>query len=172
MGPEYDERPNDFSRQIIAEGSTADCRNLEGLLLKKLDAAADPSFYNQNNMSGKYCCTGHTEETKRKICLANIGRRNTQETLDKMRMAQLTRPAMTEETKLKMSISAKRRANSPEGKARLQKIAHLGMKKRVEMGTTKLSEETKENIRVSVVNAWQSGKYETRKPRKEKINAR
>jgi len=166
MLKEYNQNPKDFNRQIIACGTANDCRNLESILLKKINAAKNENFYNQNNMDGKFVCSGHNEITRKKISKALIGKKHTQETKEKIRLGQ--KKSMSEETKEKMRIAAKKRANSKEGKEQLQKIAHLGMKKRVELGLTKFTEKQKENISKGVKFAWENGIYEKRKPRSDK----
>lgn len=165
---EYNIRPNDFTRQILAYGTSNDCRNLESLLLKKINAAKDEKFYNQNNMDGKFACIGHNSSTKEKISKALIGKKHSQETKEKIRLVQKTRKPISEETREKMRVSAKKRANSKEGKEHLQKIAHMGMKKRIELGPIKLTEKQRENVSNGVKDAWENGAYEKRKPRSDK----
>ena len=168
MLKEYNQRPQDFNRQIIASGTADECRNLESILLKKINAAKNENFYNQNNMDGKFVCLGHNDMTRKKISKALIGKKHSQETKEKIRLGQKTRKPMSEETKEKMRIAAKKRANSKEGKEQLQKIAHLGMKKRVELGSTKHTEKQKQNISNGIKFAWENGIYEERKPRSDK----
>lgn len=43
------ERPSDFTRQIIAQGTAEDMFSLESAILRSVDAASDPQFYNQSN---------------------------------------------------------------------------------------------------------------------------
>jgi hypothetical protein len=52
---EYKARPKDFTREIIAEGTHKDIRQLEGIILSAVNAAKDPNFYNLNNQNGKFC---------------------------------------------------------------------------------------------------------------------
>lgn len=74
MLEEYHKRPLDFSRQIIAEGDYEDMRALEMSILKSIDSKRDPKMYNMHNGSGNFYLKSHTEESKRKISLANVGR--------------------------------------------------------------------------------------------------
>ena len=57
MMEEYNERPEDFSRQIVAQGLYSDIRKLEAVLLTSLDAAASEEFYNRHNGSSKFMTT-------------------------------------------------------------------------------------------------------------------
>lgn len=67
MLQEYKNRPNDFSRQIVAEGEYIDMRKLEEKILQTLNAAKDKQFYNMHNGSGNFYLKKHTEETKQKF---------------------------------------------------------------------------------------------------------
>ena len=67
MLQEYNNRPNDFTRQIIATGSPEDMSNFETTLLKNFNVVKDQSFYNMHNGNGFYHLKKHTEETKEKL---------------------------------------------------------------------------------------------------------
>lgn len=73
MISEYKTRPEDFSREIIAEGVYKDIRKLEGTILHSLNAAKDPQFYNLNNQNGNFC---HTEEHYKKLSIKLKGAGN------------------------------------------------------------------------------------------------
>jgi group I intron endonuclease len=57
---EYNERSQDFSRKIIAQGQYCDIRNLEAVLLSSLNAAASEEFYNRHNGSSKFFTTAES----------------------------------------------------------------------------------------------------------------
>jgi hypothetical protein len=168
MIKEYDIRPNDFSRQIIAVGSSNDMRNLETKILRAENAPKNPSYYNLNVGDGSFVCLGHSEETKKKFSMKRKGKLHTEETKKKISEGNKKRKPISEETRIKMSESAKKRANSLEGKNKLQEIAHLGMKKRVEMNTSKLNPEQKKNISDAIKKKWSDGEYNNRKSRSDK----
>ena len=63
MLQEYTKRPQDFTRQIVAEGNVDDIRKLEYKILKSVNAANDDLFYNQHNGFGTYL----NDEVKKKI---------------------------------------------------------------------------------------------------------
>lgn len=44
MLEEYNKRPEDFTRQIIAHGTYSDCLSLEMAILQSVNAARDPGF--------------------------------------------------------------------------------------------------------------------------------
>ena len=67
LNKEYKERPDDFTRQIIAHGVRNDIRDLEAAVLKSINAASDLSFYNKSNSDGKFYCDGHSLETRQKM---------------------------------------------------------------------------------------------------------
>lgn len=67
MKEEFQKRPNDFSRQIIAYGRYEDLLTLETLILRNCDARNNSDFYNMHNGDGKFYNFKHTEKTKRKI---------------------------------------------------------------------------------------------------------
>ncbi len=134
----YNERPTDFTREIIAEGEYKDIRNLESVILKSCNAALDECFYNLNNGDGKFyskkgriftdihkqnmslCKQGkpsnhtskkHTEESKTKIKLGNLGKKYDSETRDKMRQSHLGK-RHSKETKIKMRESYNKRIHA------------------------------------------------------------
>lgn len=77
---EYNQRKDDFSRQIIAHGDVESMRVLERKILESVNAAEDTSFYNKHNANEKLYNPGgwnHTEKSKEKIGRASLGNNNT-----------------------------------------------------------------------------------------------
>ena len=66
MLEEYRKRPEDFTRQIVAEGSFKDIRKFEEVLLKRFNVREDANFYNQHNGNGNFYLKNHTEEYKKR----------------------------------------------------------------------------------------------------------
>lgn len=54
MLEQYKIRPQDFTRQIIAEGLFTDIRKLESVILKSVNARTDESFYNRHENDGLF----------------------------------------------------------------------------------------------------------------------
>jgi len=72
MKEQYNERPNDFTRQIIASGSARDMIQFESFLLKSFDAANDVYFYNMHNNEPEFVHNQpHTKETRMKMSEAH-----------------------------------------------------------------------------------------------------
>lgn len=136
MMEEYNNRPEDFIRQIVAEGYYKDIRKLESVILKSMNAAVDEKFYNMHNGDGKFYCKGHTKETVRKINIgckfpngkdkrANYGVHNgmygkshTEDVKEKMRKnaGHWKNKKHSEDTKEKMRKSKPEYFTSPKGK--------------------------------------------------------
>lgn len=136
MLEEYKNRPNDFTRQIIAEGSYSDILNLENLLLKSVNAANNDIFYNQSNGNSKFYCRKHTKETRLKIEISNknpdgtdkrarsgmengmYGRKHNENTRKKMSMnaGHWLGKTHTKETKNKMKKKKPNYFTTPKGK--------------------------------------------------------
>jgi hypothetical protein len=76
MLEEYKKRPEDFTRQIIAQGSFTDIRNLESAILKSINVKLDEQFYNQHNSDGKFYLKGHTQKSKDAIGKAHKGKKS------------------------------------------------------------------------------------------------
>lgn len=125
MLEEYNKRPEDFSRQIVAEGSLKIMRKFESSILLSVNAAADDLFYNMHNNNGVYILKKHRESTKRKISESEKGKIVSPESKEKMRLSKLREKnnrygvKLSEETKKKMSESAKGRAFSEDHKKKL-----------------------------------------------------
>ena len=79
MSEAYKERPNDFSRQIIAFGTYTEMRNLETALLKAENAMYNKAYYNRTNGDGNYTILCHTKETKSLIAQKATGRARSEE---------------------------------------------------------------------------------------------
>ena len=73
MMEEYNKRPDDFSRQIVACGSFTDIRKLEAVILQSVNAKLDEQFYNKHNGDGNFYLKAHTQKTRNKIAAAKIG---------------------------------------------------------------------------------------------------
>lgn len=109
MMEHYNSRPEDFTRQIIAEGTYQDMLVLETAILRSVNAKLNEDFYNGHNGDGKFYNGGHTDETKRKLS----GLKPKPETIEKLRQARLRQadPRLgkrhTEESKRKVSEGKK-----------------------------------------------------------------
>lgn len=73
MLEEYNKRPCDFTRQIIAEGSWDDMFKFEGVLLRAFDVKNCDDFYNMHNGSGDFRNKGLSEESRKKISKSKTG---------------------------------------------------------------------------------------------------
>lgn len=72
MKERYNERPEDFSREIIAEGDHKNMIALEAEILDEVDARANTYYYNQTNGNENWYCKGHTAEAKEKMRIKAI----------------------------------------------------------------------------------------------------
>lgn len=72
----YNERPEDFTRQIVAEGSYADIMKLEEAILTSVNARMNEQFYNQHNGNGKFYLKYQTQSARQKISEAKLGDKN------------------------------------------------------------------------------------------------
>ena len=87
-----------------------------------------------------------TEETKRKMRLAKLGRKHSKEAIERMRIAQSNKSAMSAETRLKISRIGKNRVVSPETRAKISAFRKAHPEKFESRLGTKHSEETKRKI--------------------------
>lgn len=71
MLEEYNKRPGDFTRQILAYGTYSEMCKFETSILRAENAGKNHLYYNRHTNNGKYVNLKHTEETKRKIGDAN-----------------------------------------------------------------------------------------------------
>ena len=88
MMEQYKKRPNDFTRQIVAEGEWSDIRRLEARLLNTFNARDDDQFYNQSNGNDKFYSREKTEAHRKKISETLTGRKTgprSEQTKQKMR---------------------------------------------------------------------------------------
>jgi hypothetical protein len=86
MMKEYKERPEDFTRKIIAEGELHDIRVLEGKILKAVGARLNENYYNKHENDGLFFGGWkhgtHTEEHKKNMSIAASKRKRTKEHLE------------------------------------------------------------------------------------------
>jgi hypothetical protein len=72
---EYKKRPQDFTREVLANGTYTEMCKFETAILKSVDAVKNESFYNRAINNGKGLnlkpCSNYTKE---KISKANIGK--------------------------------------------------------------------------------------------------
>lgn len=152
MMKEYTIRPDDFSRQIIGHGTSAEVRVLETKILTAVNAASNDDFYNRSNGASKFYRGAETSDlTRQRLSKASKGRKLSDEARAKISATKRGKK-MPEETRLKMigrplSEKAKRklsetntgRKHTDEVKARIS-ASHFGKK---------LSDETKAKMSVS-----------------------
>lgn len=136
---EYKKRSADFTRQIIAHGTDAECRVLEAKILDSVNAKMDESFYNMHNGNGEFYWKGprgsFTPEHREKLSIAKRGR------------------TISEEHKQKLIAGRKKSKNSPEHAAALV-ASRLGSKhsdeSKKKMSERKLANpKTRENAKLA-----------------------
>ena len=111
MMEEYDKRPQDFKRSIVAKGSSEEMIRFEETLLKSIDAKNDPKLYNMHNGNGKFILKRHSEKFKK-------------EQSERMRLRRKENPTpyiMTEERKKKLSDLKKGVPRSKESREKQSK---------------------------------------------------
>lgn len=88
MMKEYQKRPQDFTRQIIAEGSVSDIRKLETKILQTVNARLNEDFYNKHSNDGLYFdgwqTDKFTEEHRKNMSIAASKRKRTAEHIAKL----------------------------------------------------------------------------------------
>lgn len=129
---QYKNRPSDFTRQIIAEGTINDIRMLECKILKSLNAAKDDQFYNKHNGDGKFICLGHSEKTRKKMSRTHKEKIIPSEQREKMRLWHVGRKR-SEETRRKMRDN---NTKSWLGKTHLEDTKNKMRKKKPDYFTT------------------------------------
>lgn len=151
MLEEYNKRPEDFSRQIVAEGTLSDIRKLETKILQAVNAALNEQFYNRHNSDEKFYLKNHTELSKRKIAEKHKGRvrkdlseRNkkgmSKESIEKMVSSRRANGSYdresnpmfgrshSNESKIKMSLSRKGKNKSPKSEETKKKMSEARKK--------------------------------------------
>lgn len=102
MLEEYNKRPGDFVREILAFGKYYEMIKFETAILRAAKASSDPAFYNMHNGDGNFYNKAHSEETKQKLKIAR-----------KQRAVQpMQGKTFTEKSKKKQSEAAKKAALS------------------------------------------------------------
>jgi len=122
MLTEYNMRPQDFTREIVAQGSQPEMHTFEQDLIKSTNAHKDPGYYNQALSTGPFYCTSHTPETRAKLSVAaqNI----TPERRAKMSVVKKGKKGypVSPEHRAKISVAKKGHPVSPETRAKLSAI--------------------------------------------------
>lgn len=156
---EYNKRPEDFSRKIIADGHEPDIRKLEAVILQSANAAHDEGYYNKHMNDGFYF-SGWTTETitdahRKNMSIAASKRVRTPEHIEKLHngrrnsknspehnaaiVSHHTGKKISDETRQKMSLAKIGRKLSEDHKAKLGKHDYSYMQ----------TEEYKEKVRAS-----------------------
>ena len=101
---EYEKRPEDFSREVLANCTWKEALILEESILSSLNAAVSEQFYNKSNGSSSFVCNGHSTETRAKMSKTwkNKGTFNCDSS---KALSAWTGSKHTEESKSKMSES-------------------------------------------------------------------
>lgn len=99
---EYDIRPKDFSREVLANCTWKEALKLEEEILSSSNAAISEHFYNKTNGNLLFVCNGHSDETKAKM--SKTWKNKKTYNCDPIKaQATWTGSKHTEESKVKMS---------------------------------------------------------------------
>lgn len=152
MLEEYNKRPEDFSRQIIAEGDLFDIRKLEAKILQSVKASINEDFYNKHENDGFYFDGWKkgemTAEHREKLAAAKRGRK------------------LSESHRKNILNNRVGKTNSPEHKKALIE-SRIGSK-HTEESKKKMSESRKNNPMVKEL-ASRAGKISAEKRRLKKL---
>lgn len=85
MLEEYNKRPHDFTRKILAKGSFEEIRKLEATLLNDINVKDNDLYYNMHNGNGDFYLKKHTEKYKKYMSELMKNRKISEETKQKMR---------------------------------------------------------------------------------------
>ena len=130
---EYNKRPQDFTRQIVASGEAKLMRSFEATLLKAVNARDDLGFYNLHNGDGEFTTAGtHLTDAHKKKISARVKGENhplfgvpmSEETKQKISKANTGRKA-SPDTKKKLSLAVKNRVYTEEQKKKRSEISRL-----------------------------------------------
>jgi len=153
MLEEYNERPEDFSRHIIAEGNLSEIRKLEAKILQAVNAATNEEYYNRHNCDDKFYLKEHTEESKRKIGASISGKKRPD-------LAERNKKGLSEESINKMvntrrsSGSYDRESNPMFGNTHSEETKRKISLNRSGKGKSPKSEETKRKMAAARKRYW------------------
>ena len=74
MIEDYHKNSNIFERTIVAYGTFDEMYELESKMLREVDAAKNPQYYNQSNNNGKFYMTRMPQSGKEKLRQKALGR--------------------------------------------------------------------------------------------------
>jgi hypothetical protein len=125
--------PEAFTKTILDTFPTREIASIDEQRLHEMyDVARNPEFYNQMNAPLGFCTAGKTrkpcsEETKKKISIANKGRLRSPESCAKMSksMRGKKKPSLTEEHNRKIGDANRGKKHSEETKKKLRE-SHMG----------------------------------------------
>jgi hypothetical protein len=149
MMEEYNKRPEDFNRQVIAEGELSIIRKYETKILQAANARLDKMFYNKHDNDGFYFDGWKkgemSAEHRAKLAAAKKGRK------------------ISKEHHAKLVVNRKGSKNSPEHAAAI--IASRIGSKHSEESKKKMSESRKNNPNIKLISS-EAGKA-SQKSRKD-----
>ena len=93
-----------------------------------------------------------TSEIRTKIAKSQVGKKRSEETKQRMRLAR-KKQIISEETKKKMSEAAKKRCSNPDERNRLAKMSSHPGEKNGRFGKP-VSKETREKLRIASLQYW------------------
>ncbi len=129
MLEEYNKRPTDFVREILETNTYLECQKKETFLLKEVNAAKNPMYYNQSNGAEDFYWSGAlTDEMKYKISVKLKNKPKGEEHKRKLR-DKLKGIPLSDETKKKMSIAGKGKKKAPFSEEHRRKIGEANRRR-------------------------------------------
>jgi len=154
MLEEYNKRPEDFSRQIVAEGNFEDIRSLESAILKSVNAKLNEQFYNLHENDGKFYLKFHTEEAKAKISKSNTGK--TRPDLSERNKKGMSKKSIEKMVNTRHTNGSYDSVNNPMyGKRHSEKTKNKMSLNRIGKNKTPKSEETKRKMSEARKKYWE-----------------
>lgn len=120
--PLIQKNPQDWEKQIIELGDAQSMRLLETEILTSVDAKNDPRSFNKHNQDANFICTGHSEETIKKLKANHPFRGKKRPDHAK----KLQGRVKTEQEKRKLSQSLKGREFTSDAKQKMKESKSIG----------------------------------------------